>query len=66
MENSIHTSKMVCLGFTIDEDIIKENKNKMTKKRMKDMIHEGLESGGKITQAKGHDQELIVVHMSLK
>jgi hypothetical protein len=33
---------------------------------MEDMIHETLESGGSITQAKGHDQELIVTLMSSK
>jgi hypothetical protein len=36
------------------------------KKRMEDMIHETLESGGGITQAKGHDQELIMTLMNLK
>jgi hypothetical protein len=35
-------------------------------KRMEDMIHEALEGGGGITQAKGHDQNLIVAHMSSK
>jgi hypothetical protein len=30
----------------------------MMKKMMEHMIHETLESGGSITQAKGHDQEL--------
>jgi hypothetical protein len=38
----------------------------MTEKRMEDMIHEALESGGIITQDKGHDQKLIVSLMSLK
>ena len=33
---------------------------------MEDMIHEALESGGSITQAKGHDQKLIVALMSSK
>jgi len=33
---------------------------------MKDMIHEALESGGSITQAKGHDQKLTVALMSSK
>jgi hypothetical protein len=33
---------------------------------MKDMIHEALEGGGGITQAKGCDQKLIVVLMSSK
>jgi hypothetical protein len=38
----------------------------MAKKRMEDMIHEALEGGGGITQAKGHDQKLIVALMSSK
>jgi hypothetical protein len=38
----------------------------MMDKRTEDMIHEALESGGRITQAKGHDQKLIVVVMSSK
>jgi hypothetical protein len=33
---------------------------------MEDMIHEALESGGSITQAKGHDQKLIVPLMISK
>jgi hypothetical protein len=38
----------------------------MEEKRMKDMIHEALEGGGDITQAKWHDQKLIVALMSSK
>jgi hypothetical protein len=38
----------------------------MKEERMKDMIHETLKSGRCITQAKGHDQELIVTLMSAK
>jgi hypothetical protein len=38
----------------------------MTEKRNEDMIHEALEGGGGITQAKGHDQKLIVALMSSK
>ena len=38
----------------------------MTEKRTEDMIHEALEGGGGITQAKGHDQKLIVALMSAK
>ena len=33
---------------------------------MEDTIHEALEGGGGITQAKGHDQKLIVALMSVK
>jgi hypothetical protein len=35
-------------------------------KRMEDTIHEDLEGGGGITQAKGHDQKLIVTLVSSK
>ena len=38
----------------------------MTEKGMENMIHEALEGGGGITQAKGHDQKLIVALMSSK
>jgi hypothetical protein len=38
----------------------------MTEKKTEDMIHEALEGGGGITQAKEHDQKLIVALMSLK
>jgi hypothetical protein len=38
----------------------------MMEKRTEDMIHEDLEGGGGITQAKGNDQKLIVALMSSK
>jgi hypothetical protein len=38
----------------------------MAEKRMEDMIRDSLERGGGITQAKGHDEELIVTLMSSK
>jgi hypothetical protein len=38
----------------------------MMEKRMEDMIHEALEGGEGITQAKGHDQKLIVGLISSK
>ena len=66
MENLIHMSKMICPGFSIDEDIIKENSDKMMEKGTEDMVHEALEGGGGITQAKGHDRKLIVSLMSSK
>ena len=38
----------------------------MIEKRVEDMVHEALEGGRGITQAKGHDQKLIVALMSSK
>jgi hypothetical protein len=57
---------MVYLGFSIDEDIIKENQDKMMENRAEDMVHEALEGGGGVTQTKGHDQKIIVALMSVK
>jgi hypothetical protein len=59
-------SKMVYLGFSIDEDIIKENWGKMMEKRVEDMVHEALEGGGGVTKTKGHEQKLIVAFISAK
>jgi hypothetical protein len=66
MENLIYMGNMRFPSFTIDENIIKENYDKMMEKRMEDMIHEALEGGEGITQAKGHEQKLIVTLVSLK
>jgi hypothetical protein len=38
----------------------------MIEKWTKDMIHEALESGGSITQAKGNNKKIIVALMSSK
>jgi hypothetical protein len=38
----------------------------MTEKGTEDMIHEDLEGGGGISQAKGNDQKLKVALMSVK
>jgi hypothetical protein len=38
----------------------------MMEKRSEDMIHEDLESGGSIKQAKGNEQKLIVALMISK
>jgi (2Fe-2S) ferredoxin len=52
-------SQMVFPCLSIYEDIIKEIYEKMTKKRAKDMVHEALKGGGRVTQPKGHDQKLV-------
>jgi len=41
--------KMGWESFSIDENTIKENQDKMTEERTKDIIHETLKSGGSIT-----------------
>jgi hypothetical protein len=66
MEKLIHMGEEGCPIFTINENIINENKYKLMEKRRKYIIHETLKSGRGITEAKGHDQELIVALMSSK
>ena len=66
MENLIHMGEMGWPIFTIDENIIKENYENMTEKRMEDMIHKTLESGRRIAQAKGNYQEFKVTLTSSK
>jgi hypothetical protein len=57
----------MCLpSFSIDENIIKENQDEMTKERMKYMIHETLKSGGRITKVEWNNQELIVTLMGFE
>jgi hypothetical protein len=53
-------------SFSIYENIIKENQDKIMEERMKDMIHESLKSGGSITKAEWHNQEIMVTLMSSK
>ena len=49
--------------FTIDDDIIKEDQNEVPQVEPKYFIHQCLEYGRSISEAKGHDQKLIVAIM---
>jgi hypothetical protein len=53
-------------SFTIDQDVIKKDKDKMMEKGLKYVVHETLEGGRCIAKAKGHHQELIMAFMSEK
>jgi hypothetical protein len=55
IENLIHMGEMGFPSFSIYENIIKENQDKMMKECIEDMINETFESGGSIIEAKGHD-----------
>jgi hypothetical protein len=46
-------SQMVFPCLAIYEDIVKENKDKMTKKRTKYMVHKALKGGGFISEVSG-------------
>jgi hypothetical protein len=50
--------------WTINEDVIKENQDKLLKVRFQYFIHDTLEGGWSIAKAKRHDQEFIMSLMS--
>jgi hypothetical protein len=56
---------MFCHGVAIDEDVIEEHKDKLSQMAPK-YLHQTLEYGKSISQAKRHDQEFIVPIMSLE
>ena len=49
--------------FTIDEDMIKEDHNEVSQVGMEYFIHQRLECGRIIREAKCHDQKFIVAIM---
>ena len=54
---------MLSPGFTIDEDIIKEDQNEVSQVGLKYFIHQFLERGRGICEAKWHDQKFIMAIM---
>ena len=46
--------------FTIDKDIIKEDQNEVSQVGTKYFIHQCLECGRRISEAKGNDKKIIV------
>ena len=55
--------EMLSPGFTIDEDIIKEDQNEVSQVGPKYFIHQCLECGRRIHEAKWHSQKVIVAIM---
>ena len=53
-------------GFTIDEDIIKEEQNEVSQVGLKYFIHQCLEHGRGICEAKWHDQKFIMALMCVE
>ena len=58
--------KMFFPGQVIDENVIKENKDKFSEIWFEQVIHEALKSGWGIKKTKWHDQEFIMSFMSSK
>ena len=55
--------EMLSPGFTIDEYIIKEDQNEVSQVGPKYFIHQFLERGRGICEAKWHDQKFIMAIM---
>ena len=60
LQYKIQMLEMLSLGFTIDEDIIKEDQNEVSLVGPEYFIHQCLECGRSICEAKWYDQKLIV------
>ena len=58
--------KMCGPGATVDEDVIKENKDKFSEIWFEQVVHKALKSAWGITNIEWHDQELIMAFMSLE
>ena len=63
LQYKIHMLEMLIPCFTIDEDIIKEDHNEVSQVGMENFIHQFLESGRSIYEAKWHDQKFIMAIM---
>ena len=66
LQYNIHMLEMLSPGFTIDEDIIKEDHNEVSQVGLKYFIHQCLERGRSICEAKWHDQKFIMAIMCAK
>jgi hypothetical protein len=53
-------------GVAIDEDIIKEHKDKLSQMALKYLIHQTFKYDRSISQAKKHDHEFIVPIINLE
>lgn len=51
---------MIFLPFTIYQNIVEEDKDELEKKLLKDVIHQGLEGGGRIAKAKRQHLEFVM------
>ena len=57
---------MICNGSTIYQYVVEEDDDKLTKVRMKDLVHSGLERGWCVAQPKWHYFEFVMAIMGAK
>ena len=55
LQEQIYMLKMFFPGEAVDEDVIKENKDKFSEIWSEEVIHKALKSRGGITETKWHD-----------
>ena len=63
LQYKIQMLEMLSPSFIIDEDIIKEDHNEVSQVGLKYYIHQFLEHGRGIYEAKWHDQKFIMAIM---
>jgi len=63
-QEQIYMLKMCDPSATVDEDVIKEKKDKFSEIWFEQVVHKSLKSGWGITKTEWHDQELIMAFMS--
>ena len=66
LQEQIYMLKMFFPSEAIDEDVIKENKDKFSEIWFEQVVHKALKSGWGITKTKWCDEELIMDFMSLE
>ena len=66
LQYKIQMLEMLGPSFTIDEDIIKEEHNKVLQVGLKYFIYQCLEHGRGICEAKWHDQKFIMAIMCVE
>jgi hypothetical protein len=54
LQGSINMFHMGVPHFSIDQDIIKEDRNKISLQGLKNLVHEALKGGWSIANSKGH------------
>ena len=64
LQEQIYMLKIFFPGEDVDEDVIKENKDKFFEIWFEQVIHEALKIGWGITETKWHDQEFMMAFMS--
>lgn len=54
LQNRAYMAKMIRPSWTVNQNIVKKDEDKVTKKGSENLVHERLEGRRSISQAKGH------------